>query len=142
MLLKFIDIDCPRTLCFIYKAVLASLYPVHCHINEKTCTRNLKGPPRAAACYSTAALSAARYPLCGDISVPFIVIEEWILEQCHGAERSQGVLGKDLYGSSLDQEVKCRHYRKHVLTFTVRANYLINVHIETAAHCELYWESR
>ena len=77
-------------------------------------------------------MSAARYPCRGDISAPFIGIEEWILEQCLGAERSQGVLGKDLYGGSLYQEVKCRHYRKHVLTFTVRANYPINVHVETA----------
>ena len=54
------DVDCPRTLCFIYKAILASLYPVRCHIshlprlgekklksylmniNEKTCTVTLK----------------------------------------------------------------------------------------------------
>ena len=30
--LKFDDVDCPRTLCIVYKAVLASLYPVCCHI--------------------------------------------------------------------------------------------------------------
>ena len=78
--------------------------------------------PSAAACYSTAALSAARYPRRGNISAPFIGIVEWILEQRFGAERSQGVLSKDLYGGSLDQEVKYRHYRKHFLIFTVRAN--------------------
>ena len=54
-------------------------------------------------------LECARwYPRRSATSAPFIGIEEWILEQCHGAERSQGVVGKDLYSSSLDQEVKCR----------------------------------
>ena len=45
MLLKFIDVDCPRTLCFIYKAILDSLYPVCCHSSHlpRLCSTLLHG---------------------------------------------------------------------------------------------------